>query len=92
MSERPAKEDFHTLCDQLKKACARLGLVAESVNPTRVRVGAPGAGMLSEVITCKPDADEVLRRWWSRRAQAAQRAGRRWGCQRRRNTPETAAA
>lgn len=65
MSESPTEEDVHTLCDQLKKACARLGLVAQSVSPTRVRVGTPGAGMLSEVITCKPDAYEVHQWWWS---------------------------
>lgn len=65
MSDRTTEEDVHTLCDQLRQACARLDLVAENISPTRVRIGAPGAGMLSEVITCKPDADEVLRWWWS---------------------------
>jgi hypothetical protein len=57
--------EVHELCDLLVKECGRLGLNADRTSPTRIRIGATGAGMLAEVIRCHPDADEVLQWWWS---------------------------
>jgi hypothetical protein len=57
--------DTDELCRRLAKACAALRLTAEVQSPTRVRVGATGAGMLAETIRCQPDDDEVLQWWWS---------------------------
>lgn len=61
----PEELEVQALCGLLAKECGSLGLTAEVLAPTRVRVGATNAGMLAEVIRCQPDGDEILQWCWS---------------------------
>lgn len=64
MADEPT-EDVDALRDRLAKACAAIGLTAQRYGPTGLRIAAPGAGMLAEVISCLPDEDDVLQWCWS---------------------------
>ncbi len=58
--------DVHVLARRLVDECARAGLNAALVAPTRVRVSLPGAhDRLSETVRCMPDGQERLTWWWS---------------------------
>lgn len=60
--------DVHLLAEKLADDCAKAGLKAEVLAPTRVRVGAPGGhASLTDTVRCMPvpHGDESLMWWWS---------------------------
>jgi hypothetical protein len=60
--------DVHLLAEKLANDCAKAGLDAEVLAPTRVRVAAPGGhARLTETVRCMPvpHGDESLMWWWS---------------------------
>lgn len=66
MPEDIIREDAHVLAQKLADGCVRVGLNASVLSPTRVWIGAHGAGeRFAETITCKPNKEEVLAWWWS---------------------------
>ncbi|MFB9838657.1 hypothetical protein [Actinoallomurus acaciae] len=60
--------DVHLLAEKLADDCAKAGLEAEVLAPTRVRVGAPGGhASRTDTVRCMPvpHGDESLMWWWS---------------------------
>lgn len=59
-------DDPGALVERLVDRCEAAGLEAVALAPTRVRVNLrAGTSRTAEVITLKPDTDEVLCWWWS---------------------------
>jgi hypothetical protein len=59
-------DEIKTQCELLVRACGQLGLVShQGEGPGQVYAAAPGNGMLSEVVTCRPDGVGVLMWYWS---------------------------
>ena len=65
MSPSVTSEDSYNLVEWLAIACRRQGLRADVLSPTRVRVFLPGAALLTEMVTIKPDERETLAFYWS---------------------------
>ena len=60
------QEDVLVLTERLAGECAKAGLNATVIGPTRVHVSAPGAhSHLAETVRCEADADEGLVWRWS---------------------------
>ena len=58
-------EEIQELCSRLVAACGALGLVSHQKGLGAVYAAMPGGGMLSEVVTCRPDDTNALQWWWS---------------------------
>ncbi len=58
-------QEIHELCKRLVDACGRLGLVSQRKGIGAVYASMPGSGILSEVVTCRPDTTGALRWFWS---------------------------
>jgi hypothetical protein len=66
VSNQDRTEEIAARCKLLVRACGRMGLVShEGEVPGQVYAAAPSNGMLSEVITCRPDGVGVLMWYWS---------------------------
>lgn len=61
------REAAATITNRLAEACTAAGLMTEVLASVRVRVRAPGAAgaHLAEVVSLRPDREEVLCFWWS---------------------------
>ena len=62
-----ARESADRYVDRLVAACKLKGLVTEVIEPsTKLKIGALGGhALMAEIISLRPDEDEVLRWHWS---------------------------